>query len=131
MRTSSAKAKGRRACQILRDKLLEALSTLQPDDIQVTSSGVIGEDLKLSPFARLLIPFSFEVKNVERVNIWDAIRQAKAHALKNKTHPAVCFTRNREPEPWVAVPLSRFTKLLVKDADDLQKAVKVLDDLKT
>ena len=47
MKTSSAKAKGRRLQQKVRDLLLETFTELQPDDIRSTSMGVSGEDLQL------------------------------------------------------------------------------------
>ena len=120
MKTSSAKQKGRRLCALLREHLLQAFSTLQPDDIIVTPSGVPGEDIRLSPYARLLIPFTFEAKNVEKISIWSAIKQARQHELKTKAYPAVVFSKNREPEPWVAVPLSVFTKLVRDHGKDTQ-----------
>ena len=49
MKTSSAKAKGRRLQQKVRDLLLETFTELEPDDIRSTSMGVSGEDLQLSP----------------------------------------------------------------------------------
>ena len=67
MLTSSAKAKGRRACQKLREELLKAFPELQPKDIRVTPSGVTGEDLLLSPKAEQVFPYVVEVKCQEIV----------------------------------------------------------------
>lgn len=129
MRTSSAKSKGRRLVQALRNTLLETFPTMQPDDLVVTPSGVTGEDLRMSPFARLMVPFSFEAKNVERINIWDAIKQSRLHTMKTKAWPAVVFSRNREPEPWVAIPMSVFAKLLRDHSKELQSAVHTINNL--
>lgn len=96
MRTRSCKAKGRRACQEVREMLLEYAPHLQSDDIAVTSSGVTGEDLKLSPLARKSYPFVFEVKNQERLNIWQAIDQCDLHRNGNSWLPVVVFKRNHE-----------------------------------
>lgn len=87
-----------------------------PDDIHVVPSGVTGEDLWLSPTARALLPYAFECKNVERLNVWDAIEQAYGHVKdgdKGRLFPALVISRNRMPEPWVCVPLSVFLKKVV------------------
>ena len=92
------KGKGRRACQEFKDLLLRVLP-LESDDIVVTSSGDTGEDLKLSPKARNLFPFVLEVKNQEKLNIWDAYKQAEDHWFKKgnkeELYPLVAFKRNR------------------------------------
>ena len=82
MLTSSAKAKGRRACQKLREELLKAFPELQPKDIRVTPSGVTGEDLLLSPKAEQVFPYVVEVKCQERLNVWKALEQAREAADK-------------------------------------------------
>lgn len=94
MKTSSAKAKGRRACQDVQELLYKYAVHLQPGDIEVTSSGVTGEDIKLSPAARDVYPFVIECKNQEKLNIWSAIEQAKTH-VKGVEVPLLFFKRNR------------------------------------
>lgn len=109
MKTSSCKAKGRRLAQKLKETLLSWAPDLKEDDIQVTSSGAGGEDLKLSPVARTIYPISFECKNVEKLNLWSAYEQAQSNS---KEHiPAVCFSRNRS-EPMVALKLEDFLRLI-------------------
>jgi hypothetical protein len=93
MRTSSAKAKGRRAAQEAKEIILKHLRTLEQGDVVVTSSGTTGEDLQLSPSARKIFPFQIEAKNVEKINIWKAIEQAKTHGPHK---PLVLFKRNHE-----------------------------------
>lgn len=96
MKPQSAKAKGRRLAKEIKKKLLARFRHLQikEDDIQVTPSGCPGEDLLLSPAARALFPFSIECKNREKLNIWEAIRQA---GKNNRKHPPmVIFSKNRE-----------------------------------
>ena len=94
MRASSAKAKGRRAAAEFQQLLLARFPELHPDDIRITPSGVNGEDLQLSPKARELLNFHFEIKNQERFNIWEALKQSKNHG---KSKPVVVFKRNRTP----------------------------------
>ena len=85
MKSRSAKAKGRRLQQKVRDLLLERFSPeLEPDDIRSAIMGESGEDLKLSPAARKLIPYSFECKNQEKLSIWDALKQAEENGGKPK-----------------------------------------------
>lgn len=108
MKTSSAKAKGRRASQEVKDMLLVWDPDLQSDDIVVTGSGDTGEDLKLSPKAREIYPYSIECKNVEKLNVWQALEQAKSHSSEHT--PLLCFRRNRS-EMFVALKFEDFLKL--------------------
>ena len=54
--------------------------------------GCGGEDVQLSPKARALVPFSIEAKNQERVNVWDAFKQACSNCGPWK--PMVVIKRN-------------------------------------
>jgi hypothetical protein len=113
MKTKSAKAKGRSACKDLQQLLLGVLPTLTTDDIRVTSSGANGPDLQLSTAAKARLPFSFEVKKQERLNIWDAILQCK----KNSTtwEPGVLvFTRNHH-SMYAAMELETFLKFVASN----------------
>ena len=107
MRPQSAKAKGRRLQQAVVEALLAALPHLSEDDVRSTPMGAPGEDVQ-PPAARAAVPFSFECKNRERVNVWDALDQATANARGRGT-PALVLKRNRQsrtscsPSP----PLSR------------------------
>lgn len=114
MRTSSCKAKGRRACLEAREGLLKVLP-VEPDDIQVTSSGAPGKDLRFSPKARALFPFVVEAKNQEALNIWEAYAQAEDHWLKEmsreEVYPLVIYKRNRS-DLMVSMSLEDFLHLL-------------------
>lgn len=93
MKTSSCKAKGRHLQQTVRDKILSEFSDLSPDDVRSTSMGSSGEDILLSPLARLKFPFSVECKNQESINIWSSIKQTEINA---KEHiPLLIFKRNK------------------------------------
>ena len=72
----SIKAKGRLLQNMVRDKLRERFvdknglfPKLYEDDIKSQTMGMTGEDIVLTPNARLYIPYSFECKNVEKVNV--------------------------------------------------------------
>ena len=93
MKAASAKAKGRRSAQQLQRLLLDAFPELEEGDLIITPSGVNGPDLMLSPRAKKVLPFDFECKAVEQLNIWKALEQARSHGEA----PVVVFRRNRSP----------------------------------
>lgn len=114
MRPQSAKAKGRRFQQWVRDALLEAAIWLEPDDIRSTSMGASGEDLLLSPRAREIYPISVECKNQESVSIWKSMEQAEANAGEGHI-PVLFFKRNRSQE-YACLPAKDLIHLLVSKA---------------
>lgn len=95
MKTRSAKAKGRRVQNWLHNELHSLFPELEPDDVTPRQMGGAGEDVMLSPAARKLIPCSFECKNVEKLSLHAAMRQAKANA--SGLIPVVIFKKNRTP----------------------------------
>lgn len=109
MKTRSAKAKGRRLQQLMKQVIHEHFPTLEEDDVKSTTMGEAGADLFLSPAARRLFPWSIECKNQEKIAIWSALKQAEENT-KDGTAPLLVFSRNREPEPYVALKLSDFLK---------------------
>ena len=110
MKTSSGKAKGRRLQNKIRDLLLEHFSDkLEPDDVRVAIMGETGEDIKLSPAARKLIPYSFECKNQEKLSIWSSLEQAAENS--GDYPPVLIFKRNRS-KTYVTLELEEFLKLI-------------------
>lgn len=112
MKTSSAKAKGRRCSQEVKDLLLKYYPHLQSDDLIVTSSGETGEDIKLSPEARKVLNLSIECKNVEALNIWSAFEQAKEHQLKRPDSTPIVFYRRNRSDLMVTLKAEDLLKLL-------------------
>jgi hypothetical protein len=110
LKPSSAKAKGRRLQNNVADLIREAGFLADPD-VRPAIMGETGMDVKLSTEARGFWPYAMELKNTERLNIWSAIAQASAHAEREQLKPMVVFSRNREREPWCAVPLSEMLRL--------------------
>ena len=108
MLTQSAKAKGRRLQQWVRDLLLEA-SDLEEDDIKSTSMGASGEDIQLSPKAREVYPFSIECKNSERISIWKAYSQAESNA---KGHQPLLIIKRNNHRPLVVMDAETFIRRL-------------------
>ncbi len=113
MRTSSAKAKGRRLAARIADLILAAFPTLSHDDVRVTPSGVSGPDLWLSQAAKGLFGYSVECKNQEAINIWASLEQAEAHG----PNPVLFFSRNRS-KTFAVIEADKFIEL-VKQAHHL------------
>lgn len=113
MKTSSAKAKGRRLAARLRERFLKALPGLAPGDITVTPSGVQGPDLYFSPKTLEIAQYAVECKNVEKINIWGALKQCEDNAETLSLEPLLCFSRNRSPD-YVVVRAEHFFDLVEK-----------------
>ena len=116
MKPHSAKQKGRRFQQSVRDKFLDAAPELESKDIRSVPMGVSGEDLWMSPKAEEIYPYSVECKNVEKFNVWQAIKQAEIEAKKHGKTPLVAFTKNKE-EAYVAIPIKEFLELCTRSRD--------------
>ena len=107
MKTSSAKAKGRRLQQWFRDLLIEKLE-VHPEDIESRSMGAGGEDLIMARAARKKFPYSIECKNQEKVNIWDSYEQAQENS--GDYEPIVVLKRNNT-KPLVLIDADYFVGL--------------------
>lgn len=108
MKPSSAKNKGRKLQQWVRDCILKHFKTkLEPDDVKSTSMGAGGEDVQLSPAARKLFPYAIECKNVERVNIWQSYAQANTHGK----HEPLLIVKKNHHKPLAIVDAEYFVKL--------------------
>ena len=115
MRPSSAKNKGRRLQQFVRDTLLRFAKSLEPDDIRSTAMGQGGEDIQLSPAARKIYPWSIECKNVEKLNVWKAIEQTESNC--NGHTPLVVFKKNGK-RTYVTLPFDIFMKIYTRNDDE-------------
>ena len=116
MKTQSAKAKGRRFQQWVRDKLIEVLN-IHPEDIESRSMGAGGEDLIMARAARETFPYSIECKNQEKLNIWDSLKQAESNAGKHI--PLLVFKRNRS-KIYATIEFERLLELLDEDSKSTQ-----------
>ena len=107
MKPQSAKAKGRRLQQQFRELLIEELG-IHPEDIESRSMGAGGEDLIMARAAREKFPYSIECKNQEKVNVWEAMKQAESN--KGVYIPIVVLKRNRS-RPLVLIDAEEFINL--------------------
>ena len=93
MKPRSAKNKGKRLQNKVRDLILEKFTQLEPDDVRSITMGDSGEDILLSPAARRLFPFSVECKSQEKLSIWSSLEQAEDNSGDHI--PLLIFKRNR------------------------------------
>lgn len=110
MKPRSAKAKGRKLQNDIREQLLQTFPEIHPDNIKCSLMSETGEDIKMSYEARQRIPYSFEAKCQEKLNIWDALQQSAENAPDGIT-PAVVFKRNYS-DTYVAIPFTHFLELI-------------------
>ena len=107
MKTQSAKAKGRKLQQWVRDQLIECLD-VHPEDVESRSMGAGGEDLIMARAAREKFPYSIECKNQEKLNIWSAYEQAESNC--GDYEPLVVIKRNRQ-KALVVLDAEAFIKM--------------------
>lgn len=110
IKTSSAKAKGRRHQQWVRDKILALFpKQLLPDDVRSTSMGAGGEDIQLSPAARRLFPYSIECKAFKSFAIYKVMDQAAENCPKG-AEPVAIIKGDRQ-KPLAVIDAEHFFKL--------------------
>jgi hypothetical protein len=107
MKTSSAKAKGRKLQQWFANLLVNTLG-LDKDDLESRPMGSQGEDIIMGKQSRDKFPYSIECKNQERVNVWNAYDQASENCKGYE--PLVVIKKNRT-KPLVVIDAEHFVKL--------------------
>jgi|TARA_R100000951_G_scaffold115140_2_gene122282 hypothetical protein len=105
----SAKAKGRKLQQWVRDKLYSSFKQLKDGDIRSTSMGANGEDILFSPAARKLFPYSVECKSNAKNAIYKVMDQASENCPKGAT-PLAIIKADRQ-KPLAVVDAEHFFKL--------------------
>ena len=107
MNHQSAKAKGRRLQQWVRDKLIKVLD-ISEEDIESRSMGAGGEDLIMARAARQKFPYSIECKNQEKLNVWNAYNQSEDNSGENE--PLLIIKKNNK-KPLAIVDAEYFFRL--------------------
>ena len=107
MKPQSAKAKGRRLQQQFRELLIEELG-IHPEDIESRSMGAGGEDLIMARAARRKFPYSIECKNVEKLNVWEAYKQAEENS---KDYEPVVVMKKNNHKTLVVIDAEHFVKI--------------------
>ena len=110
MKARSAKTKGRILQNLVRDRLRSVyMEILETNDIESQVMGMSGEDIVMSPAAKRVIPYSFECKNQERLNLWGSLEQAEGNSQDRQ--PVLVFKRNRS-KVYVALDFEHFLELI-------------------
>jgi hypothetical protein len=108
LRPQSCKAKGRRLQQWCATEFKKVFPHLQGNDVRSLSMGAAGDDLILSPLALQVLPYNFEMKNVEAFQVWATIEQSMRRTLLQDqgvpTVPCIVVKRNHV-QPVVIVTL--------------------------
>ena len=115
MKIKSAKAKGRNLQNLVRDKLRSIFvgKVLEEDDIKSQTMGMSGEDIVLTPAAKKVIPYSFECKNTERLNLWKSLEQCESNCEDRE--PVLVIKRNRS-DVYAVVKFDNFLKSIKDNA---------------
>jgi hypothetical protein len=110
MKQSSRRRKGKFLQNLVRDKILKNFPHLKRKDVDVANTGENGRDIKLSKVAKLLVPYSFETKNQEKVKtVYDWLDQAKRNA--GPLEPIVVMKQNTR-RPLAVITLDHFFDLI-------------------
>jgi len=114
MKTSSAKAKGRKLQQWFTKLLVDVLE-LDEEDMESRPMGSQGEDIIMGRLSRNRFPYSIECKNQEAVNVWKAYAQAEENCRGYE--PLVVIKRNRS-KPLVLVEAEHFVGLFKEELNE-------------
>ena len=111
MKTSSCKAKGRKLQQYIAEQISNILDIPWGSDELIRSRGMgqSGVDVPVLGEAKEKFPWSVECKNTEKLNLWDAIKQARDNQ-QDGTDWLLCVKKNHE-SPVVVIDSMIFFKL--------------------
>ena len=112
MKPQSAKAKGRRLQQQFRELLIEELG-IHPEDIESRSMGAGDQAMIMAIARREEYPYSIECKNVEKLNVWEAYKQAEENS---KDYEPVVVMKKNNHKTLVVLDAEHFVKIH-KDSD--------------
>ena len=111
MRTSSAKAKGRRLQDWMKTQLVKALGLTEDTDLVRTAvMGESGADVALIGPLKTQFPFSIECKNQEKYKgVYDILEQASSHMKTG--------TSGTKMEPLGVIKMNHRKPIIVVDAE--------------
>lgn len=108
MTPQSAKAKGRKLQQWVRDKILQLFPELTEDDVRSTSMGASGQDIQLSTAARNRVPCAIECKNRENLKTLYAWYDQPGQTKWEK----VLVVKSNHREPLAVIDAAWFFELM-------------------
>ena len=110
MLTRSAKNKGKKLQNLVRDKLRERFP-MWKDYIKSTTMGESGVDIQIVGDARTVIPYAIECKSRKSIAVYKDFEQAKRHALNgNILYPLLVIKQNAS-KPLAVIDLDVFLDL--------------------
>ena len=112
IKTSSAKAKGRKLQQFVAKAILDLIPSLENDDVKSTGMGQPGEDVQMSPAARKKLPITIECKARKNIAVYSYYDQAVENAPPGM-EPIVVIKADRK-KPLVVVDAKFFLSKMVK-----------------
>jgi hypothetical protein len=95
LKTSSAKAKGRRLQQEVRDGLRTKVYLLEDGDVESRGMGQSGVDIILSPAARRILDLAIECKNCETLNVHKIFTEHYNKYKDSKALKILVHSKNR------------------------------------
>lgn len=110
MKSRSAKNKGVRLQNNIREVLYQYYPNLRSGDIKTAVMGESGTDIILSPTAKDNIPFDIEAKNQESISIWKCLEQAETNTERGRI-PLLVFKRNRS-KTYACLEFEKLLELL-------------------
>jgi hypothetical protein len=112
MKTSSAKAKGRRLQQWMAQKIssMTGIPCGKDELIETREMGQAGVDVKLIGVAREKFPFSIECKNQESWSVPAYVKQAKQNIMLGTDWLLVM--QRKDMDPVVCMDAGAFMKLM-------------------
>jgi hypothetical protein len=114
MKTSSAKQKGRKLQQFVRDQILKDAPTwIKEDDVRSTGMGQQGADVQLSTAGREYFPFAVECKSRAKQAIYKDYEQAQAHGKGTLLEPLVILKQNNS-KPLAVVDAEFFIDTMIQ-----------------
>lgn len=113
IKPSSAKAKGRRLQQLVRDKILALFPALTDQDVRSTGMGQSGEDIQMASQARRLFPYSVECKAQKNIAIYKFVDQCDANCPAN-AEPLIVIKADRR-KPLAVLDLDHFFTLIARN----------------
>jgi len=110
MKTQSAKQKGRKLQQYVRDKICEILKPygVVAEDVKSTAMGQSGIDVQLSPFAKSFLPIAVECKSHKSMAIYGLYAQAEEY--KTQGEPVLVVKANHK-KPLAVIDLEYYLQL--------------------
>lgn len=107
---AARKSKGRRAQNTVVKRILETFP-LSESEVRSNPMGCKGQDIWLSERAQSFFPYAVEVKNTEKLAIWEALKQAESPDRNGI--PLLVFTRNHT-DMYCSLKFDDFMELVTK-----------------